>query len=106
MSRRAEELCEELKALAERLGLRVREEILLREVGYHPRSGRCRVRGEEMLFVDRALPAAERVVVLTDELRRRNLEGVYVPPAVRRLLGDGHGETESADASPPEPAAG
>ncbi len=102
MSRRAEELCEELKALAERMGIRVREEVLLREVGYHPRSGSCRVRGEEVLFVDRSLPPAERVAVLTDELRRRNLEGIYVSPALRRLLGEGREEagreTSEADA--------
>jgi hypothetical protein len=33
VSRRDEALCEELKELAVKLGLRVREEILLREVG-------------------------------------------------------------------------
>ena len=92
MSRHAEQLCEELKHLAERVGLRVREEVLLREVGYHPRSGTCRVRGEEVLFVDRSLSAVERVTVLTDELRRRDLQGVYVSPALRRLLEDGQAE--------------
>ena len=89
MGRRAEELCEELKTLAERLGLKVREEILLREVGYHPRSGMCRVHGEEVLFVDRSLPVAERITVLTDELKQRDLQGLYVSPALRRLLDAG-----------------
>ena len=92
MSRQAEELCEELKTVAERVGVRVREEVLLREVGYHPRSGICRLRGEEMLFVDRSLPIAERVAVLTDELRRRDLQGIYVSPALRCLLEGGVGE--------------
>jgi hypothetical protein len=86
MSRHAEELCEELKTVAERVGVRVREEVLLREVGYHPRSGMCRLRGEEVLFVDRSLPLAERVAVLTEELRRRDLQGIYVSPALRCLL--------------------
>ena len=89
MSHRGEQLCEELKTLAERVGLRVREEALLREVGYHPRSGTCRVRGEEVLFVDRSLPVSERVAVLTEELRQRDLRGLYVSPVLRRLLGAG-----------------
>jgi hypothetical protein len=85
-ARSAETLCEELKTLAERLGVRVREETLLREVGYHARSGGCRVRGEAIVFLDRSLPAAERAGVLLDELRGYDLQGVYVSPAVRRLL--------------------
>src|SRR5262245_5578520 len=97
MSRQAEELCEELKTVAERVGVRVREEVLLREVGYHPRSGICRLRGEEPLFVDRSLPVTERVAVLTDELRRRDLQGVYVSPALRSLLEGGAAATESRE---------
>src|SRR2546425_336113 len=66
MGRRDEALCEELKEVARRLGVEVREEILLREVGYRVRSGACRVRGEEVIFVDRNLPPEERVQVLLD----------------------------------------
>lgn len=101
MNRRTEELCEELKTLAERLGLRVREEVLLREVGYYARSGTCRVRGQEVLFVDRSLPITERVAVLTDELRQRDLNGVYVSPALRRLLECGKGEEGPEDSGMP-----
>ena len=97
MSRQAEAVYEELKTLAERVGLRLREEVLLREVGYHPRSGSCRVRGEEMVFIDRSLPVGERIAVLADELRRRNLQGIYVAPALRRFLGDVPGEADLDD---------
>ena len=86
MSRREEALCEELKELAARLGLRVREEILLREVGYRVRSGGCRLRGEEVIFLDRTLPATERLQVLLDELAGRDLEPYFLTPALRRLL--------------------
>ena len=86
MSRRTEQLCEELKVLAERIGLKVREEILLREVGYHARSGTCRVHGEDVLFIDRSLGPTERLEILIDGLRGRDLEGLYVSPALRRLL--------------------
>ncbi len=86
MSRRDEALCEELKALADKLGVRVREEILLREVGYRVRSGLCRVRGEDVVFLDRHLTPGERVDVLLGALAGRDLETHYVSPAIRLLL--------------------
>ena len=86
VSRRDEALCEELKELAEKLGVRVREEVLLREVGYRVRSGLCRVRGEDVLFLDRHLVPEERLEVLLGALEGRDLESLYVSPALRRLL--------------------
>src|SRR5262249_37598006 len=86
VSRRDEALCEELKELAAKLGLRVREEGLLREVGYRVRSGVCRVREENVLFLDRHLLPAERLEVLLAALEGRDLESHYVSPALRRLL--------------------
>jgi hypothetical protein len=86
VSRHDEALCEELKEVARRLGVRVREEVLLREVGYRVRSGGCRVRGEEVIFLDRHLPPRERLQILLDELGGRDIETVYLSPALRRLL--------------------
>jgi hypothetical protein len=86
VGRRDEALCEELKALADKVGIRVREEILLREVGYRVRSGLCRVRGEDVVFLDRHLTPGERVDVLLGALEGRDLETHYVSPAIRRLL--------------------
>ena len=86
MGRRDEALCEELKDLAEKLAIRVREEILLREVGYRVRSGLCRVRGEEVVFLDRHLTPGERLEVLLGAFDGRDLETHYVSPELRRLL--------------------
>lgn len=72
--------------MARRLGVQVREETLLREVGYRVRSGGCRVRGEDVIFLDRSLTPSERVSVLVDALAARNVETVYLTPALRRLL--------------------
>ncbi len=77
---------EELKNLATQLGLEVREEKLLREVGYHVRSGSCRVRQTQVILLDRALSASAQIDVLVEELARRPLDDVYVSPAARRLL--------------------
>jgi hypothetical protein len=82
-------LLQELKALAERLGIRVREEKLLREVGYQVRGGGCRVHGQEVVFLDRDLPVPERVEILLDELSRRELNREALSPFLRRLLTGG-----------------
>jgi hypothetical protein len=79
-------LVEELKAAAEKLGLRVREERLLREVGYRVRSGSCRVGGDEIIFLDRDLPLAAQVDVLVEELAARPLDRIYLSPAARALI--------------------
>jgi hypothetical protein len=86
VGRRAEALCEELKEVATRLGVQIREEILLREVGYRVRSGLCRVHGEDVIFVDRGLPPEERAQVLLDGLAGRDVETLYLSPALRHLL--------------------
>ncbi len=79
-------LLEELKAAAEKLGLQVREERLLREVGYRVRSGSCRVGDDEIIFLERGLPATAQIEVLVDELAGRPLENIYLSPAARELV--------------------
>ena len=80
-------ILEELKAVAGRIGLEVREERLLREIGYQVRSGSCRVRDQNILFLDREQPPAARMEVLLEELSRRDLGEIYVSPELRRMLG-------------------
>ena len=79
-------LVDELKAVAEKLGVRVREERLLREVGYRVRSGRCRLRDAEIIFLERGLPASAQIDVLVDELASRSVDALYLSPAARALL--------------------
>lgn len=79
-------MLDELKAAAEKVGLRVREERLLREVGYRVRSGRCRLQANEILFIDRTLPVSAQIDVLVDELAGRPLDDIYLSPAARALV--------------------
>lgn len=79
-------LLEELKELAKRLGFEVRQEKLLREVGYHVRSGSCRVRDTNIILLDRALPLEAQIEVLVEELSGSRLDDVYLSPEARRLL--------------------
>lgn len=85
-------LLEELKMLAKQLGIRVREEKLLREVGYRVRGGSCRVHEQEMVFLDRDQSTSERIEILLDELTRRNVDTKQLSPSLRRLFNGGTGQ--------------
>jgi hypothetical protein len=91
-------LLEELKALATRLGFEVRQERLLREVGYRVRSGSCRVHDTRVILLDRVLPASAQIDVLVEELAGQPMDDVYLSPAARRLL-------DRAAGTPATPAA-
>ena len=80
-------IIEELTRVARELGFDVREEELLRDVGYRPRSGTCRVRQRDVILMDRKLSAPERVEVLCEALADRDLEQVFLSPAVRAMVG-------------------
>jgi hypothetical protein len=95
-------MVEELAAAAERVGMQVRRERLLREVGYRARGGACRLREKDLVIIDSAQPPAEQLEVLIEALRTRDLETLYLSPATRRLLENhteqsgGAGQTDSS----------
>jgi hypothetical protein len=64
----------ELLSTAQQLNIEVRTEKLLREVGYKPRSGRCRVNGQEVILIDRDAPISEQIEFLASELTSKNPE--------------------------------
>ena len=82
----AQLLLQRLKELAEKSGVAVREERLVREVGYHVRSGACRLHGQDVLLLDTGASSAERIEALLDFLAGRDLDGVFVEPDLRRLI--------------------
>jgi len=93
-------LLEELKTAAVHLGYEVRQEKLLREVGYRVRSGSCRVRDAHIILLDRSLPPNAQIDILVDELAGQPLDDVYLSPAARRLLE----QAAPSPATPPETA--
>jgi hypothetical protein len=83
---RTAQLVAELEELAQRCGIEVRHEKLLREVGYRAHSGSCKFREKHLVILDRALAPAEQLEVLAEALRSQDLESFYLSPAARRLL--------------------
>ncbi len=86
-------LVDELTETARRLGLEVRREKILREVGYRARGGACRLREKDLIILDSAQQPAEQVEVLVEILRARNLDDLYLSPAARRALQEGSEQT-------------
>jgi len=93
----AERMVEELKGAARTLGFEVREEELLREVGYRARSGVCRIGEQRVILLDRALSPADRVEVLCAALAGHDLESVFLSPALRARLNRRREVTKPAD---------
>ncbi|MBV8358592.1 MAG: hypothetical protein JO189_11735 [Deltaproteobacteria bacterium] len=79
-------LVDELSEAAKRLGLEVRREKILREVGYRARGGACRFHNRDLIILDREMAPAEQVEILADVLRGHDLEALYLSPAARRLI--------------------
>jgi hypothetical protein len=79
-------LVDELSEAAKRLGLEVRREKILREVGYRARGGACRFRERNLIILDREMAPAEQVEILAEVLRSHDLEALYLSPAARRLI--------------------
>jgi hypothetical protein len=77
---------DELSEAAKRLGLEVRREKILREVGYRARGGACRFRDRNLIIFDRELAPAEQVEILAEALRGQDLEALYLSPAARNLI--------------------
>jgi hypothetical protein len=65
---------QELIATARAMNLEVRTEKLLREAGYRAHSGRCRVKDQELIVIDRDASIAEQIEFLTEELARLQRE--------------------------------
>ena len=73
-------LLQELETLAAQLGVEVRYEEL------ETSGGLCRYRGKLCLIANRRLPLAGRIALLSRELGRLPLDGVFLRPSVRELL--------------------
>ena len=61
---------QELIATARAMNIEVRTEKLLREAGYRARSGRCRVKDQELIVIDRDASIAEQIEFLSEALAR------------------------------------
>ena len=88
---RLEALIDELRTAAEAIGIQVRRERLLREVGYHVRSGLCSLDGQEILLVESDLAQDVQIDLLLGALSGRDLGDVALSEAAQQLVLAGPG---------------
>jgi hypothetical protein len=62
---------QELILSAKELNIQVRTEKLLREAGYRIKSGSCRVKGQDLILIDRNAPISDQIDFLAGELAER-----------------------------------
>ncbi len=80
-----EKMYQELKQLAEKLGLQVSEQNF-RKTGIHVNSGVCKVKDQNHCLIDKHLKLKQKVEVLAECIAELPHESVYVVPAVREYL--------------------
>jgi len=78
-------LFQELKDLAERLGIAVSEQNF-RNTGIRVQSGYCKVKNQNHCIIDKHLKIAKKMDVLGECLSQFEHESIYVVPAVREYL--------------------
>jgi hypothetical protein len=78
-------LLEHLEQIANRLGVDLRYENL-GIGGIRSDGGYCRVSGKDMILINRKDSRRKKILVLAKSLKRLNLEGIFIPPAVRKIL--------------------
>jgi len=80
-----EQIYQELKELAEKMGITVREQSF-RSTGVNAQSGYCKIKGEEYFILDTHKRLREKNEILISFLRERPNEHIFVVPAIRDLL--------------------
>ena len=80
-----EQIYQELKNLAEKLGLIVVEKSF-RNLGITVRSGFCRIKNENKFLMDKHKSLEHRISILATELNAYELESIYIMPVIREIL--------------------
>lgn len=75
----------QLEELAERLGMAIRYEPLNIDGSVHI-GGFCRVKGQDFVIINKKATPREKIHILIDALKRRDLAEVFILPSLRELL--------------------
>jgi hypothetical protein len=74
-----------LENIAERLGIELRYENLGIS-GIRSEGGYCRVADKQMILINRKDSPRRKINILAKSLNKVNLEGIFIPPGVRRII--------------------
>jgi hypothetical protein len=76
---------EHLEEIALRLGVELRYEHLGLS-GHRCDGGYCRLAGKPMILMNRRDSRRRKILILARSLAKLDLEGIFIPPAVRKLI--------------------
>ncbi len=76
---------EHLEQIAAKLGVELRYENLS-VAGVKSDGGFCKLMGKPMILVNRNDSQKRKIFILAKSLNNLNLEGIFIPPAIRRIL--------------------
>jgi hypothetical protein len=80
-----EQTYQDLKELAEKLGVTVSEQNL-RSTGIKVNSGFCKVKGKNTLIMDKQLPFQDKIEILATCLNKLPHEDIFIVPVLRNFL--------------------
>jgi len=78
-------LLEHLENIVIRLGIELRYENLGLS-GIRSEGGYCRVAGKQMILINTKDSPRRKITILAKSLNKVNLEGIFIPPVVRRVI--------------------
>ena len=91
-----EQTYQDLKELAEKLGVGVSEQNF-RSTGIKAKSGLCKVKGKNIIFIDKKLSLQDKIEILASCLSKLPHEDVFMIPALREFLARFHPQVKSPD---------
>ena len=87
-------LLQELEEIAERLSIAVRYDDFM-GMDFKVKGGLCKLRGRNLIIMDRRAPIGERIDLLARALRQFDLSSVFTRPYIRLIIGDGSGSEDT-----------
>jgi hypothetical protein len=81
-------LLQELEEIAEKLSIAVQYDDLL-GMDFNVQGGLCKLRGKNVIILDRRTPPRKRIDLLARALRQFDLSSISMKPYVRLIIGDG-----------------
>lgn len=78
-------ILQNLEAIAEKMSIQVNYENL-RKKHIFSKGGLCRLKEDKVVIIDTTLNLSEKIDVLSDALSQFDLEDIYMPPAIRKIV--------------------
>jgi hypothetical protein len=81
-------LLQELEEIAEKLSISVQYDDLM-GMDFRVKGGLCKLRGKNVIIMDRRTPPRERIDLLARALRQFDLSSMFIKPYIRLIIRDG-----------------